>query len=228
MTSAPIDSKSDDIVVFEILRDATCAECGEELGKGRWLRLEKERPLCMSCADLAHLVFLPRGDAALTRRAGKYSALRAVVVRFSRARKRYERQGTLVEEAALARAEQECLADGDARARARTRRAERDAAIDVRYRAKFAQHIREFYPGCPDLDAIAIAEHACLKHSGRVGRSADAKRFDPDAITLAVRAHIRHVHTEYDQLLTDGWDRHDARSHILSKVDAVIDRWSQG
>lgn len=63
--------KSADIVVFEIIRDSACAECGDELGKGRWLRLDGERPLCMSCADLAHLVFVPPGDAALTRRASK-------------------------------------------------------------------------------------------------------------------------------------------------------------
>ena len=87
----------------------------------------------MSCADLAHLVCLPRGDAALTRRASRYSSLKAVVVRFSRSRNRYERQGVLVEEAALARAELECLADSDARARARERRAERDAEIDKIY-----------------------------------------------------------------------------------------------
>jgi hypothetical protein len=34
-----------------------------------------------------------------------------VVVRFSRARKRYERQGILVEEAALEQAEAQCLDD---------------------------------------------------------------------------------------------------------------------
>ena len=48
-----------------------------------------------------HLVFLARGDVALTRRAGKYSTLRAVVLRFSRSRKRYERQGILVEEGGI-------------------------------------------------------------------------------------------------------------------------------
>jgi hypothetical protein len=48
-----------------------------------------------------HLVFLPSGDAALTRRAKANSRLSAVVVRFSRAGKRYERQGILVEEHAL-------------------------------------------------------------------------------------------------------------------------------
>jgi len=130
-----------DIVVFEILRASACSECGEQLGKARWLRLENERPLCMHCADLSHLVFLPPGEAALTRRAGRYSSLRAILVRFSRTRNRYERQGTLVEEAALARAEQECLADADARERARLRRAERESLIDARYRSQFAQHI---------------------------------------------------------------------------------------
>jgi hypothetical protein len=51
----PASKSSDDIVVFIIRRDTKCAECGEELGKGRWLRLENERPLCLACADLDHL-----------------------------------------------------------------------------------------------------------------------------------------------------------------------------
>jgi len=227
MSPESIQPKSDDIVVFEILRDSACAECGDELGKGRWLRLENERPLCMSCADLAHLVFLPRGDAALTRRASRYSSLKAVVVRFSRSRNRYERQGVLVDEAALARAEQECLADSDARARSRERRAERDAEIDLQYRGEFASHIRRLYPGCPELEAVAIAEHACLKHSGRVGRTADAKRFDLEMIALAVRAHVRHVHTDYDQLLGSGWERHEARDRVLPQVDSLLQTWSR-
>src|SRR5882672_11307483 len=122
-----------DIVVFWIVRDSKCAECGTELWKGSLLRMEGERALCLSCADLDHLVFLPRGDTALTRRASKYSTLRAVVVRFSRSRGRYERQGVLVEEDALTRAEQECLTDSDARASARERAAERRAEVDEEY-----------------------------------------------------------------------------------------------
>jgi hypothetical protein len=61
----------------------------------------------MDCAGLADLEFLPSGDAALTRTATKYSGETVVVVRFSRARKRYERRGILVEKAALERAEHE-------------------------------------------------------------------------------------------------------------------------
>ena len=151
------NAKSDDIVVFEIVRDSACAECGEELRKGEFLRMERERPLCLSCADLAHLVFLPSGDAALTRRAGRYSSLKAVVVRFSRSRNRYERQGVLVEEDALARAEQECIEDADARERARDRRGEREARIDALYRSELAHRIRDLYPGCPEPESIAIA-----------------------------------------------------------------------
>ncbi len=90
-------SKSE-IVVVSALKDWSCAECG---GGGNLLTMDDQGPLCLSCADLAHLAFLPSGDAALTRRARKASGLSAVVVRFSRARKRYERQGVLVEEEAL-------------------------------------------------------------------------------------------------------------------------------
>jgi hypothetical protein len=72
-----------------------------------------------------HLVFLGSGDAAPTRRARKRSGLSAVVVRFSRARKRYERQGVLVEQEALEQAEAECLADEELRGRRREREAER-------------------------------------------------------------------------------------------------------
>ncbi len=77
----------------------------------------------MRCARLDHLVYLPAGDAALTRRAHRASNLSAVVVRFSRARKRYERQGILVEEAALAAAERECLGERKAESRQRLRAA---------------------------------------------------------------------------------------------------------
>ena len=136
--------RQDEIVVFWIIRDSVCAECGEELGKGRFLRLEAQRPLCLMCADLNHLVFLGRGDAALIRRATRYSTLRAVVVRFSRSRKRYERRGVLVEEQALARAEQECLSDAKARELTRERAAERRRELDAEYVAEFARRERRY------------------------------------------------------------------------------------
>ena len=88
-----------------------------------------------------HLAFLPSGEAALTRRAKKASGLSAVVVRWSRTRKRYERQGLLVEEAALEQAEQQCLADEDARMRRRERERERRAAADVELQTAMIKQI---------------------------------------------------------------------------------------
>jgi hypothetical protein len=216
-----------EIVVFSIIRQSKCAECGTQLYKGSFLRMEKERPLCMACADLDHLVFLPSGDTALTRRARKHSTLDAVVVRFSRTRRRYERQGVLVEEAALEQAERECLADAEARERARERAAERRAEVDEQYVAEFARRLGHLFPGCPAAERQAIADHACQKHSGRVGRSAAARQFDPDAIELAVRAHIRHCHTPYDRLLARGGDRSDARAAVREAVDKVFERWQR-
>ena len=187
-------SKRQDLTVFITTRDATCDECGEDLGRHAWITLKEDKgALCLSCADLDHLVYLPAGSAALTRRSRKYSTLVAVVLRWSRARKRYERQGLLVEEKALEQAEQEYLADEDVRARRRERAAMRREELDREYVERFAARVRELYPHCPAGRETTIAEHACLKYSGRVGRSAAAKQFDEEAVRLAVIAHVRHA-----------------------------------
>lgn len=96
-----------ELVVFWARRPSRCFQCQEELGSGRLLFLEQGEPLCLRCAGLDHLAFLPRGDSNLTRLAKSHSSRYAVVVRFSRTRKRYERQGLLVEAQALAKAEAE-------------------------------------------------------------------------------------------------------------------------
>jgi len=131
----------------------------------------------------------------------------------------------MVEESALGRAEQECVADTEIRALVRKRGAERRAELDTEYIEAFARHIGEFFPGCPLAEQHAIAEHACRKNSGRIGRSAAAKRFEVDAVNLAVRAHVRHAHTRYDEFLVQGWSRGEARAEVESKVDEVLQRW---
>ena len=99
---------------------------------------------------------------------------------------------------------------------------------DAHHVEAFARAIQAAYPECPTADAEAIAAHACLKCSGRVGRSAAARSFSPEAITLAVAAHVRHRHSQYDQLLAQGWDRSDARHTVAGKVDAVLQLWRNG
>ena len=70
-----------DLVVIDALNDWTCTICGQP---GDLMFMEDGGPLCMTCADLDHLVYLARGNTALTRRARQSSGLSAVVVRFSR------------------------------------------------------------------------------------------------------------------------------------------------
>ena len=155
-----------ELVVVSPIRDWTCHACSNA---GELLVMEDAGPLCLRCADMDHLAFLPSGDAALTRRARRASRPSAVVVRFSRARKRYERQGILVEEDALERAEAECLADEPARARRREREAARRAEQDLVLQARMADEIVRLFPGCPQHRAQAMARHAAERGSGRVG-----------------------------------------------------------
>jgi len=219
-------SKRNELKVFISLRESKCDECKEELGKKAWITLTEEKGvLCLSCADLDHLVFLPSGDAALTRRSRKHSTLSAVVLKWSKARKRYERQGLLVEETALRQAETQCLADEDVREQRRIREAERRSELDLTYVRRFAERIQQLYPDCPSKTVRNIAEHACTKYSGRVGRSAAAKTLDEQAIRLAVVAHVRHVETPYDKLLMSGWDRVEARISVEDAVQSVLEKW---
>lgn len=220
----------DELKVFISTKEhgSTCVECKEELGRGSWVFLAGERGvLCLSCADLDHLEFLPTGDAALTRRAKKNSALYAVVLKFSRARKRYERQGLLVQAEALAEAEAQCLEDAEVRHRRAERNAEKRAELDEQFVKQFAARIRKVFPSCPPNREDLIAEFACRKYSGRVGRSAAAKQLDENAVRLAVIAHIRHVETKYDELLGKGIDRHEAREQVQGQIERVLLQWER-
>lgn len=222
-------NKTNDLKIFILNQESSCGECGEDLGRSAWIFLERDKGvLCLACADLDHLIFLPSGDTALTRRSRKYSTLVAVVLKWSRARKRYERQGLLVEEQALDKAEQECLADSEIRTRRREREAEGRAELDAQYVKRFTERVRALFPGLPTGRGKGIAEHACLKYSGRVGRTAAAKSFDENAVRLAVIAHIRHRETKYDEFLARGYDRRDARDKVNERVRQVLIKWETG
>lgn len=218
--------RSEELKVFISSQDSTCGECNANLGTKAWITLVKDKgALCLSCADLDHLVFLPSGDTALTRRAKKNSTLWAVVLKWSRARKRYERQGLLIEEKALQEAEAECLEDREVRERRRIREAERRAALDQEYIKLFAQRVRELFPSCPEGREIAIAEHACIKYSGSIGRTEEAKNLEKATIRLTVMAHIRHEETKYDELLVQGYGRWEAREIVADEVRRVLYEW---
>jgi hypothetical protein len=215
-------SRPPDLVVIQPLKEPTCSLCEAACDL---LIMENGGPVCLSCADMDHLVFLPAGDATLSRRAKRASRLSAVVVRFSRSRRRYERQGILVEEDALARAESDCLDDAEARRRRRERAAALRDREDGVLQEGMAEEISRLFPGCPQERGAEIAMRATLRGSGRVGRTAAGRELDPEAITLAVVAAIRHGDTDYDDLLASGMERAEARARVAPDVDQILDRW---
>lgn len=221
MASDP-PARSDLVVFWPRKADWACWSCA---GSGDLLVMEGPGPMCLECADLNHLVYLPRGDTALSRRSRKESTLSAVVVRWSRTRKRYERQGLLVEEDALARAEARCLADEEARRRQRERAAERRSREDVELTKRMAAEIRRLFPRCPPDRADRIADHAAVRGSGRIGRSAAGRALDPGAVTAAVVASVRHEDSRYDELLMAGLERAEARAAVAADVEALLARW---
>jgi hypothetical protein len=106
-------SRPPDLVAIAAIKPWTCTTCRGEFGAGAVLFMEDAGPHCMDCADLGHLEYLPAGNAALTRRATKLSRVSVVVVRWSRSRKRYERQGILAEADAIEQAEAEPLSESE-------------------------------------------------------------------------------------------------------------------
>jgi hypothetical protein len=213
-------------VVWISHRAARCDACTLELARGEFIAMDRAHGIrCIKCARLDGLAFLPAGDVALTRRALALSARSAVVLKFSRARRRNERQGVLVEETAIEQAEIVNTRDAARRELQRQQRGVRDEVAERKYVADFAAKVVEMFPEAPPREAEAIAARACERYCMRVGRSARAKALADDAIALAVRAHVRHAHTEYDRILAEGMEPAAARGLVRSSIERVLARW---
>lgn len=204
----------------------SCRQCGAAIARDAFVQLDAQnRSACLACAGFADLVYLPSGDVALTRRADRLSGRSVAVLRWNRARHRCERQGLLVEAAALERARLECQRDAELRALRQAGAAKRRERLDREYVDRFATEIRRLFPGIPDDRPGQIAKHACRKYSGRVGRSAAAKDLEPQMIRLAVIANIRHHETAYEEMLAQGQDRRRARQDIQAVIAQTLRQW---
>ncbi|KAK8054459.1 hypothetical protein PG994_009526 [Apiospora phragmitis] len=96
----------------------------------------------------------------------------------------------------------------------------RDAALEKQFR----DAILSQFPQTPAADVPLVVRRAMLKGSGRVGRT--GKLDIKTKAKLAVRAHIRHVHTEYDNMLrAKTHNKGKARDETLSKVNEIADSW---
>jgi hypothetical protein len=104
-------------------------------------------------------------------------------------------------------------------------RAEAVRIRDERSEKKARKLLEEEFPAMPPGSREAILSHAFLKGSGRVGRSTTIET-DEHKATLAVEAHIRHVHTPYEKLLESGMDRKKAREAVWDTVQNMRNHWS--
>jgi hypothetical protein len=109
----PADSGA--ILVFPSQGEGDCPHCAAPLHHSAFVTFKNDAIACVKCGGLENLEFLPSGNTALTRRANALSAVKYVVLKFSRARKRYERQGILASPEILDQARRECEADEAAR-----------------------------------------------------------------------------------------------------------------
>lgn len=78
----------------------------------------------------------------------------------------------------------------------------------------------------PEDERRVVLGHAFLKGSGRVGRT--ARMGEEEKVRLAVEAHVRHVHTEYEGLLEGGMGKKEARERVWKKVKEIRGEWEKG
>ncbi|KAL7910850.1 hypothetical protein GGI35DRAFT_326634 [Trichoderma velutinum] len=96
----------------------------------------------------------------------------------------------------------------------------RDAATEDAFEAA----ILRLFSRIPKQDLTTILKRTLRKRSGRVGRTG---KLDLDKKAyLAVQAHARHCHTDYDKLLARAsQDRDAARRTIRDKVSKLLIEW---
>jgi hypothetical protein len=85
-------------------------------------------------------------------------------------------------------------------------------------RARILDALRRLAPGIPRFDLEAAADHGM---DSRGLRTATPET----AAWLSLIAYVRHVHTDYDALLKDGYDADAARFFVLDAINQVLGDW---
>ncbi|KAF2841342.1 hypothetical protein M501DRAFT_1000512 [Patellaria atrata CBS 101060] len=177
--------------------------------------------------------FVKKGDVFITRRCttltheagqvvhvvyvGLFLILSIIILTSVQQENSKKRIGLFVPHTVYKSVRKEALLTVDKREAAVRRKDERDII-----NAREALSVR--YPAMPSPDREKILGHAFMKGSGRVGRT--GKESMERRTSLAVEAHVRHTHTEYDELLRKlGLSREEARKVIRGKVKTVKKKW---
>lgn len=73
---------------------------------------------------------------------------------------------------------------------------------------------------------IPLAPYADTEPIREAALARDMRELPPAiAVWIATIAHVRHVHTEYDRLLDEGYDRDSARHFVIGEINDVLTRW---
>lgn len=107
----------------------------------------------------------------------------------------------------------------------RTERASNVLKRDKNIAKEFEKAILESFPQIPSSEVNGVLVKALEKGKGKVGRTSTLD-IASKAI-LAVRAYIRHQHTDYEMLLRGGMDRDEARKEVEAKVRETVKAWSR-
>ncbi|KAI9151602.1 hypothetical protein HJFPF1_08809 [Paramyrothecium foliicola] len=109
-------------------------------------------------------------------------------------------------------------AERESRAERRENVAKRDDQMDNRFR----QTLERMYPRIPQQDIGQIVTCAMRKRSGRVGRTSTLPL--EKKVHLAVAAHARHRHTNYERLVRE-MSRDKARTVVFPVVKKIVTLW---
>lgn len=85
-------------------------------------------------------------------------------------------------------------------------------------RAAIETALRELAPRIPAHEFGAVCDHA-VDSPGLRTASAQA------AAWLSLVAYVRHTLTDYDTLLSEGYDADSARFFVVGEIDAVLEGW---
>ena len=84
-------------------------------------------------------------------------------------------------------------------------------------RRAVAKALTALLPMAPYSDTEKIRADAMAPHLKALPASI--------AVWLATVAHVRHVHTDYEKLLAEGYDRDSARFFVIDQTNALLTRW---
>lgn len=87
----------------------------------------------------------------------------------------------------------------------------------TRRQREIARALTALIPLAPFIDAEAIREAAGARKMRDLPASI--------AVWIATIAHVRHVHTNYDALLAEGYDRDSARFFVIDDINRTLTNW---